>query len=109
TGASASTTPGASRSSASSAVGILGPVPGPDSRIQEAVGHVHDEVDDHEDRGDQEDPALDDRDVALEDRRDDDRPEARTREDDLDHDGAAEEGADLETEHRHDRNEGVAE
>src|SRR5262245_35999932 len=79
----------------------------PDARVQPHVGQVHQEVDDHERRGHQQDHRLDDRVVAVLDRREGEAADARPREDLLDHEGAAHQGAELEREHGDHRQEGV--
>src|SRR5439155_1176506 len=76
---------------------------GADAGIEDAIEHVDGEVDDDEERGRDEDDALHDRVVAVVDRLDGEPAHPRPREHGLGHDGAAEQGAELEPGDGHDR------
>src|SRR5207247_177056 len=76
---------------------------GADAGIEDAIEHVDGEVDDDEERGRDEDDALHDRVVAVVDRLDGEPAHPRPREHGLGHDGAAEQGSELEPGDGHDR------
>src|SRR5215472_472446 len=73
-----------------------------DARIEEAIDQVDAEVDHDEEHGRDERGALHDRVVAVVDRLDREAADARPGEHRLGHDGAAEQGAELEPRDRHD-------
>src|SRR3954462_2725498 len=79
----------------------------PDPRIEEGVGEVAHEVDDHVDAREQQDHPLDDRVVALRDRVDDEAADPRDVEDRLGDDDAADKKRDADADHGHDRDAGV--
>src|SRR5207245_10227369 len=81
----------------------------PDAGIDEADDQVHQEVDAHDDEREEDDCALDDREVLIADRVDGERGHARPREHGLGGDGAAQQLTELKTEHGDDGNAGVAE
>ena len=78
------------------------------SGVEVGVQHVDDQVHQHEARRDEQHAGLDDRVVALHDPVQDQRPDARQREDLLDDDRAAEQVADLDAGDRDDGDQGVA-
>src|SRR5689334_17781078 len=78
-------------------------LPVPDSRIDEAVREIDDEVDQNEDGGVHDDAAHDDRIVTHLHRPEDQQPQSGDREDGLQDHRAAEDRADLQAEHREHR------
>src|SRR5215813_2166312 len=72
----------------------------PNPRIEDAVEHVHDEVDQDEGDRDEGDDALNHDQVAGVDRLDQQAPDARQPEDDLHDEGPAHQAADVDAEHR---------
>src|SRR5438552_2317941 len=70
------------------------------ARVEPAIEDVHEQIDQDEHDGDEQHAALHDRVVTLEDGRDGKAPHTRPREDGLGDDGAAQEKAVLEPDHR---------
>src|SRR5262245_55676241 len=83
-------------------------LPVPDSRIDEAVREIDDEVDQDEDGGVHNDAAHHDRIVADLYGPEDEQPQARDREDGLQDHGSAEDRADLQPENREHRQDRAA-
>src|SRR5262249_3236693 len=99
-------TPAATFATAVSLVAILVV---PDPRVDERVDHVDREIDQNVGRRRYEHNALHHGVTAPEDRRDDEAAAPRDVEDDLDHDGAADEDRHRDTDDGHDRDERVPE
>src|SRR5215470_10836586 len=78
-----------------------------DPRIDPAIEEIHEQVAQDEADGDEQDHALHERVVAREDGVDHEAPDSRKSEDVLRDDGAPDEGAELEPEHRDHRDQGV--
>src|SRR5262245_51422598 len=79
-----------------------------DPRVDDAVEHVDQEIEEDDDTGDQQDAALEGRIVAPADRFDEPVADARPGEDRLGEHGAGHEGGDLEPDRGDDRDKGVA-
>ncbi len=80
----------------------------PDARVDDAVGHVDQQVDQHHDGAEQQHAALQHRIVAPADGLDQPFADAGPGEDGLGEDGAGEQHADLQADHRDDRDQRIA-
>src|ERR687898_2656564 len=78
-----------------------------DARVEQDIGDVDRDVDEHVAAGYDKHHPLHDREIAIEDAVERQRTDTRQAEDDFGDDGAAEQTADLQTDKRHRRDQGI--